>query len=239
MTLSWENKTKNLTRTSAAHEQSDGRRSGRAWWRGGDGGRRPGRGPCDAGCQRMSHFCGVLRRARAAQAAARGPRWRAGGSVGGASARVRFTVSGELRSWARRVARIFAEPSGALAARQKNRRARGGCGREEAMPCRFRALLPHPRAAQRSCAVGENPQKSPGLRTTTLHTVAWAAGGMHGLCMRAVEMPFSITFSAAAGVTELLRGWDVAQKLARLALSNVAERGIGSRGRVGCGACAM
>jgi len=79
----------------------------------------------------MSHFCGVLRRARAAQAAARGPRWRAGGSVGGASARVRFTVSGELRSWARRVARIFAEPSGALAARQKNRRARGGCGRVE------------------------------------------------------------------------------------------------------------
>ena len=55
----------------------------------------------------------------------------------------------------------------------------------------------------------------------------------------AVEMPFSSTFSAAAGVTELLRGWDVAQRLARLALSNVAERGIGSRGRVGCGAFAM
>jgi len=52
-------------------------------------------------------------------------------------------------------------------------------------------------------------------------------------------MPFSSTFSADTGVTELLRGWDVAQRLARLALSNVAERGIGSRGRVGCGACAM
>jgi hypothetical protein len=51
--------------------------------------------------------------------------------VGGAPARVRFTVSGERRSWARRVARMFAEPSGALAARQKNRRARGGCGRVE------------------------------------------------------------------------------------------------------------
>ena len=68
----------------------------------------------------------------------------------------------------------------------------------------------------------------------TLHTVAWAAGGMRGLCMRAcvlvLEMPFSITFSAAVGVAERLRGWDVAQKLARLALSNVAERGIDSRG---------
>ena len=55
------------------------------------------------------------------------------------------------------------------------------------------------------------------------------------------EMPFSSTFSAAAGVTELLRGWDVAQRLARLALSNVAERGMGSgsRGRVGCGVFAM
>ena len=50
------------------------------------------------------------------------------------------------------------------------------------------------------------------------------------MCARALEMPFSSTFSAAAGVTELLRGWDVAQRLARLALSNVAERGIGSRG---------
>ena len=46
----------------------------------------------------------------------------------------------------------------------------------------------------------------------------------------AVEMPFSSTFSAAAGATELLRGWNVAQKLALPALSNVAERGIGSRG---------
>ena len=58
------------------------------------------------------------------------------------------------------------------------------------------------------------------------------------MCARALEMPFSSTFSAAAGVTELLRGWDVAQRLARLALSNVAERGMGSRGRVGCGALA-
>ena len=64
----------------------------------------------------------------------------------------------------------------------------------------------------------------------TLHTVAWAAGGMRGLCMLVLEMPFSITFSAAVGATELLRGWNVAQKLARLALSNVAERGIDSRG---------
>jgi hypothetical protein len=42
--------------------------------------------------------------------------------------------------------------------------------------------------------------------------------------------PFSSTFSAAAGATELLRGWKVAPKIALFALSNVAERGIGSRG---------
>ena len=105
--------------------------------------------------------------------------------VGGAPARVRFTVSGERRSWARRVARIFAEPSGALAARQKNRRARLGCWSVEAPPCRFLARLQQLRAAQPSCAAGSTPQKSAGLRTTTLHSVAWAAGGARGLCMRA------------------------------------------------------
>ena len=155
--------------------------------------------------------------------------------VGGAPARVRFTVSGERRSWARRVARIFAEPSGALAARQKNRRARLGCWSVEAPPCRFLARLQQLRAAQPSCAAGSTPQKSAGLRTTTLHSVAWAAGGARGLYMRecvlvAVEVPFSSTFSAAAGATELLRGWKVAQKLALLALSEVGGRGIGSRG---------
>ena len=43
-------------------------------------------------------------------------------------------------------------------------------------------------------------------------------------------MPFSSTFSAAAGATELLRGYKVAQKISLLAFSNVAEQGIGSRG---------
>ncbi len=42
-----------------SHEQSDGRRSGRAWWSRGDGGRRQGRGPDDAECQRVGHFCGA------------------------------------------------------------------------------------------------------------------------------------------------------------------------------------
>jgi hypothetical protein len=51
---------------------------------------------------------------------------------------------------------------------------------------------------------------------------------MRACVVVAVEMPFSSTFSAAAGATELLRGWKVAQKLALLALSNVAERDIGS-----------
>ena len=46
----------------------------------------------------------------------------------------------------------------------------------------------------------------------------------------AVELLFSSTFSAAAGATELMRGWRVAQKIALLALSNVAERDIDSRG---------
>jgi hypothetical protein len=146
------------------------------------------------------------------------------------------------RSWSRSpdFCRAFWGFGGATekSARPWRMRARG------AAPCRFCALLQQLRAAQRSCAAGKTPQKSAGLRTTTLHSVAYAAGGMRGLCMRACvlvpwKMPFSSTFSAAAGVTELLRGWDVAQRLARLALSNVAERGIGSRGRVGCGAFAM
>jgi hypothetical protein len=46
----------------------------------------------------------------------------------------------------------------------------------------------------------------------------------------AVEMSFSRTSSAAAGATELLRGWKVDQMIALLALSDVLERGIGSRG---------
>ena len=46
----------------------------------------------------------------------------------------------------------------------------------------------------------------------------------------AVELLFSSTFSAAAGATGLMRGWKVAQKIAMLALSNVVERGIDSRG---------
>ena len=46
----------------------------------------------------------------------------------------------------------------------------------------------------------------------------------------AVESPFRARFSAAAGATELQRGWKVAHKIALLAVSNVAERGIGSRG---------
>ena len=48
------------------------------------------------------------------------------------------------------------------------------------------------------------------------------------MCARAVKMPFSSTLSAAVGATELLRGWNVAHKLARLALSNVADQGIGA-----------
>ena len=38
-------------------------------------------------------------------------------------------------------------------------------------------------------------------------------------------------FSAAAGATEVLRGWKVVQKIVELALCNVAVQGIGSRGR--------
>ena len=51
--------------------------------------------------------------------------------------------------------------------------------------------------------------------------VAQADARACAACMRAraVEMSFSSTFSTAVGATELLRGWNVAQKLARLALS--------------------
>ena len=58
----------------------------------------------------------------------------------------------------------------------------------------------------------------------------WLASALRECVRLAVEVPFSSTFSAAAGATELLRGWKVAQKLALLALSDVGERGIGSRG---------
>ena len=51
------------------------RRSTRARWRGSVGGRRPGRGPGDAGCQRVSHFCGALRRARPAPCASCARHW--------------------------------------------------------------------------------------------------------------------------------------------------------------------
>ena len=44
------------------------------------------------------------------------------------------------------------------------------------------------------------------------------------------DMPLSSTFSAAADATELMRSWKVDKQIALLALSNVAERGIGSRG---------
>jgi hypothetical protein len=60
-------------------------------------------------------------------------------------------------------------------------------------------------------------------------TSAAAAGGTAQLRGRK-KVPFSSTFSAAAGATELLRGWKVPQKLALLALSDVGERGIVSRG---------
>ena len=64
-------------------------------------------------------------------------------------------------------------------------------------PCPFCARLQQLRAAQRSCAAGSTPQKSAGLRTTTLHSVAWAAGGARGLCMRAcVLVPWKCHFRA-------------------------------------------
>jgi hypothetical protein len=61
----------------------------------------------------------------------------------------------------------------------------------------------------------------------------WTRPGPSGLPgpLVAVELLFSSTFSAAAGATEPMRGWKVAQKIAiMLALSNVAKRGIDSRG---------
>ena len=56
------------------------------------------------------------------------------------------------------------------------------------------------------------------------------ARGILHVCSWQWKWPFSSTFSAAAGATELLRGWKVAPKIALFALSNVAERGIDSRG---------
>ena len=155
--------------------------------------------------------------------------------VGGAPARVRFTVSGERRSWARRVARIFAEPSGALAGRQKNRRPRGRCGRVEPIHAVF---------AHGCCSCGqlrcrEHPSK---IGRLTHHNFAqcvvgvrWRARALHAcMCARALEMPFSSTGSRASGI--------VRQKLVRLLLeeqdkvlrSYFAQKG-GTRGQRGGG----
>jgi hypothetical protein len=71
VTLSWENKTKKIPTKLGTDGGQAPRRRDRAWWREGEGGRRPGRGPGDAGSHRVSHFCGDAARARAAQAAAR------------------------------------------------------------------------------------------------------------------------------------------------------------------------
>ena len=49
---------------------------------------------------------------------------------------------------------------------------------------------------------------------------------MRACVLVAVEMPFSSTFSAAGGDTELMWGWKVAEKIALLVFSNVADRGI-------------
>jgi hypothetical protein len=121
--------------------------------------------------------------------------------VGTARALVHFTVSGDSRSWACLVALIFREPSRALAAQERGRRARLGCWSVEAQPCRFLARLPQQRAAQRSCAAGKNPQKSSGLHTTTLHRVAWAAGGARGEGMK-----LTVGFCAVHGALHSLSG---------------------------------
>ena len=72
-----------------------------------------------------------------------------------------------------------------------------GMRARRADPRPFCARLQQLRAAQRSCAAGSTPQKSAGLRTTTLHSVAYAAGGMRGLCMRAcVLVPWKCHFRA-------------------------------------------
>ena len=57
VTLSRENKTKKKSSKTDADGGHPHRQRGRAWWRGGDGGRRPDTGPGDSECQRVSHFC--------------------------------------------------------------------------------------------------------------------------------------------------------------------------------------
>jgi hypothetical protein len=116
--------------------------------------------------------------------------------------------------------------------------ARSGCARgvTGAARCGRRALwcewcAPGPRAG----GSRPRPRVSP---VTTAKALTQSPGAAGPACrpsplpgpLVAVEMPFSSTFSAAAGAAELLRGWKVAQNFVLLALSNVAERGIGSRG---------
>jgi hypothetical protein len=75
-------------------------------------------------------------------------------------------------------------------------------------------VMPQPLAAQRSCAAEKNPQK---CAHYNFAQCGFAAGGMSGLCMRecvlvAMEMRFSSTFSAAAGVTGAAAGLESSSK---------------------------
>ena len=70
----------------------------------------------------------------------------------------------------------------------------------------------------------------PGVWVRHVGVSALSDGVSAGMCASCRRNAISASFAAAAGATERLRGCKVARsKIALLALSNFAERGVGSR----------
>ncbi len=104
------------------------------------------------------------------------------------------SARGGRRSWARRVALIFRDPSAALAERE---RARRGCWSVEAPPCRFGKRLPQPGAAQRSGAAGKNSQNRAAC-ALQLCTVwrRWPVACAGSACVHVSSWPWKCAFRA-------------------------------------------
>jgi hypothetical protein len=152
-----------------------------SFWGGRGGG--PGSGHDEAGCKRVGPpiFAG--------RSAVRMPRRPLREPAPPAS-----SARGGRRSWARRVALIFRDPSAALAERE---RARRGCWSVEAPTCRFGARLPQPGAAQRSGAAGKNSQNRAAC-ALQLCTVwrRWPVACAGSACVHVCSWPWKCAFRA-------------------------------------------
>ena len=93
------------------------------------------------------------------------------------------------------------------------------------------ASLPQLWVPQSCCWAAQYLKRFPCLPAPTFDYWTLAADDLYWLWSSIVIIgPFQHFRARFPGAIELLRGWKVAQKIALFALSNVAERGIGSRG---------